>query len=127
MRFLGEYRDEINNGKVEFPWNVSNDDKLIWMIVEVTKNGVASLFCEIYNSDEFEKEFIEKEKRVDKIRILSKGNLFLDDYDVWQIPEDIMKYLKTNEITFVGAFSFVEILSSEDMERYEKLLCESLG
>ena len=38
---------------------------------------------------------------------------------------NILKYLKTDEITFLGAFNFVEIFSAEDMKKYEKLLTES--
>ena len=63
--------------------------------------------------------------KIEEIKIISQGELFLDVDERWQVPEDILKYLKTDEITFLGAFNFVEIFSAEDMKKYEKLLAES--
>lgn len=125
MRFLGEYRDQIENGKVDFPWEIPDNEKLTWIIAEITKDNLTTIYCEICNSNEFEKNLTERKQHVEEIKIISQGELFLDDYERWQVPEDILKYLKTDEITFLGAFNFVEIFSAEDMKKYEKLLAES--
>ena len=125
MRFLGEYRDQIENGKVDFPWEIPNNEKLTWLIAEITKDNLMSIYCEICNSNEFEKILKERKQHIEEIKIISHGELFLDVDERWQVPEDILKYLKTDEITFLGAFNFVEIFSAEDMKKYEKLLAES--
>ena len=125
MIFLGEYRDNIENGGVYFPWEIPDNEKLTWMIIEITKDNFTTVYCEICNSDELEKNLAERKQHIEKITIVSSGELLLNEDETWQVPEDIMNYLKTDEISFLGAYNFIEIFSAEDMKKYEKLLSES--
>ena len=125
MRFSGMYTERTENGKVDFPWQIYSEEKLIWLIVEITKNNLTTRHCEIWNSHEVEEKLKEVKQHPEEIKIINEGDVFLDAYEKWQVPEEVLNYLKTDEITFLGAFHFIEILSSEDIKQYEEFISAS--
>ena len=62
----------------------------------------------------------------DKFRIINQGEVIFDEDGNWKLPDDILKYLKTDELFLLGVFDYVEILSAEDMENYERSITEAV-
>ncbi|MBR3932287.1 MAG: hypothetical protein IKJ68_00050 [Clostridia bacterium] len=120
MEFLGTYTDQISNGKVEFPWADNCNQELIWVVLKVIANDYTETYCEICSPQEFKRGMSEREKHIKEVEILGKGDVIIDDDDMWQVPDAIADYLKTDEITFVGAYHFVEIFTEESMTQYKK-------
>lgn len=120
MNFLGQYTYNIKDKKVDFPWDDYSKD-LIWVILKVVSNDCAETYCEICPAKEFERGLSLRNQNAIETEIISKGNMTFDGNNMWLVPEDILNHLKTDEITFVGALHFVEILTSEDMAAYIKL------
>ncbi len=124
MEYVGEYKLKIENGKVAFPWDSPVKKSRVWVASESMVDDAYVTNYAIINADVLEEYISENKQYSDKYKVLSTGDFLLDKNNLWKVPEIIMKHLKTDEIIFCGLETFVEIMSVEDMENYEKLLSD---
>lgn len=124
MEYVGEYKFKIENGKVAFPWNFPVEKSRVWVASESMVDDAYVTNYAIIDADVLEEYISENKQYSDKYKVLSTGDFLLDENNLWKVPEIIIKHLKTDEIIFCGLENFVEIMSVEDMENYEKLLSD---
>ncbi|MBR4882123.1 MAG: hypothetical protein IKU19_09315, partial [Clostridia bacterium] len=125
-RFAGKYDYRIENGKIPFPDRIIDNENLTWITAEITEDSGTITCYRIYNADFLEKAMAECDGDADKFRIINQGEVIFDEDGNWKLPDDILKYLKTDELFLLGVFDYVEILSAEDMENYERSITEAV-
>ena len=124
MKYIGEYALKIKNKKVIFPWHSPMERNRVWVESESLIDEINIIKYIIIEEDKLEEYISENKQYSDKYRILSFGDFSLDADNLWEVPEIILKHLKTDDIIFCGVDSFVEVMSVADMENYKMLLCD---
>lgn len=117
--YLGEYTADIIDGKVEFPWMVEGDKKLIWQVSESIVEGVKTINYTIIDTKELG-EYASGED-ADSFKILHQGEFTVDDEDMWEVPDEMADYFESGEIIFFGMGFMVEMMSPEEKEKYEDM------
>ena len=124
MKYMGEYTLKVENGQVVFPWGSLVGTNRVWVASEFIIDEEKVIRYAIIEADKFEEYISENKQYSDKFKILSLGDFSLDADNLWEVPEIILKNLKTNDIIFCGVDTFVEIMSVEDMDNYNMLVDE---
>lgn len=119
MKYLGEYELQIENGKAAFPWVENADIKRVWIAFESMGDCKMESSYIIINSENVGGFMSEMKKSGQNFKILGQGEVLLDSEKMWDIPEIILEYLKTDEIFLCGAGTHIQIISSDDRKRYE--------
>jgi len=124
MKYMGEYTLKVENGQVMFPWDSLVETNRVWVVSEIVVDEEIVIKCVIIEADKLEEYISENKQYSDKFKILSLGDFSLDADNLWEVPEIILKHLKSNDIIFCGVDIFVEIMSVEDMDNYNMLVDE---
>ena len=124
MKYMGEYTLKVENGQVMFPWDSLVETNRVWVVSEIVVDEEIVIKCVIIEADKLEEYISENKQYSDKFKILSLGDFLLDADNLWEVPEIILKHLKSNDIIFCGVDIFVEIMSVEDMNNYNILVDE---
>jgi len=124
MKYMGEYTLKVENGQVMFPWDSLVETNRVWVVSEIVVDEEIVIKCVIIEADKLEEYISENKQYSDKFKILSLGDFSLDADNLWEVPEIILKHLKSNDIIFCGVDIFVEIMSVEDMNNYNILVDE---
>lgn len=124
MKYMGEYTLKVENGQVMFPWDSLVETNRVWVVSEIVVDEERVIKCVIIEADKLEEYISENKQYSDKFKILSLGDFSLDADNLWEVPEIILKHLKSNDIIFCGVDIFVEIMSVEDMDNYNMLVDE---
>ena len=119
MKYLGEYELQIVDGKIEFPWKNDTDKNRVWIAFESMGDCKMESSCIIIDSEDVDNFMAEMNEFSQGFKILGQGEVMLDDKRLWNIPEEILSYLKTGEILLCGAGTHIQIISEEDRQRYE--------
>jgi len=118
--YLGEYTADIIDGRVEFPWMVEGDKKLVWQISESTVEGVKSVNYSIIDTEQAGEYASGGDES--SFKILHQGEFTVDDEDMWEVPEEMKDYFESGEIIFFGMGFMVEMMSPEEMEKYNDMM-----
>lgn len=122
MRFLGTYTLKAENGNVKFPWEISAEEKFIWIITETRERSVVTTCCTIIDSRELEAQIPDENMPPEEFTLTAKGEFVLKAGGIWEIPEAIQNHLKSDTVNFLGVGDFIEILTTDTMDNYNDVI-----